>query len=103
MRVFAVGEVVRPSEPILKIVAADADLMVMAQLEPINVDQVHAGQDAAPASTKLLKHSVLTVHVNKNYVRLPSFSTGFCKICVIVGCFRIGYAQGLLPARKAMW
>ena len=46
MRVFAVGEVVRPGEPILKIVPADAKLVVRAQLEPIHVDQVHAGQVA---------------------------------------------------------
>ena len=45
-RVFAVGEVVRPGEPILKIVPADAKLVVRAQLEPIHVDQVHAGQAA---------------------------------------------------------
>ena len=46
MRVFALGEVVRPGEPILNIMPEDAELMVMAQLEPIHVDQVHAGQEA---------------------------------------------------------
>ena len=46
MKVFAPGEVVRPGEPILHIVPAGAGLVVRAQLEPIDVDQVHAGQDA---------------------------------------------------------
>ena len=46
MRVSTVGEVVRPGEPILQVVPADAQLVVMAQLEPIHVDQVRPGQDA---------------------------------------------------------
>ena len=46
MKVFALGEVVRPGEPILHIVPEGAGLMVRAQLEPIHVDQVHGGQDA---------------------------------------------------------
>ena len=45
MTVFALGEVVRPGEPILKIVPADTDLMVRARLEPIHVDQVWPGQE----------------------------------------------------------
>ena len=47
MEVNALGEVVRPGEPILKIVPDDAGLVVVARLEPIHVDQVHAGQEAA--------------------------------------------------------
>ena len=47
MRVFAVGEVVRPGEPILRIVPEGATLVVRAQLEPIHVDQVRLGQEAA--------------------------------------------------------
>lgn len=43
---FAAGEVVRPGEPILHIVPAGADLVVMAQLDPIDVDQVYPGQSA---------------------------------------------------------
>ena len=46
MRVFAPAEVVQPGEPILKIVPADAALVVRAQLEPIHVDQVWPGQEA---------------------------------------------------------
>ena len=46
MRVFALGEVVRPGEPSLNIVPEGAELKVMAQLEPIHVDQVHPGQEA---------------------------------------------------------
>ena len=44
--VSTVGEVVRPGEPILRIVPEDAALVVRAQLEPIHVDQVHPGQEA---------------------------------------------------------
>ena len=46
MGVNALGEVVRPGESILKIVPDDAELVVVAQLDPIHVDQVHAGQEA---------------------------------------------------------
>ena len=46
MQVFALGEVVRPGESILNIVPAGAELKVMAQLEPIHIDQVHPGQEA---------------------------------------------------------
>ena len=46
LTVFAAGEVVRPGEPILHIVPAGADLVVMAQLDPIDVDQVYPGQSA---------------------------------------------------------
>ena len=44
--VFAPQEVVRPGEPILQIVPEDAGLVVMARLNPIDVDQVYAGQEA---------------------------------------------------------
>ena len=46
MAVFAPREVVRPGEPILQIVPADASLVVMARLDPIHVDQVYPGQEA---------------------------------------------------------
>ncbi len=46
MTVFALGEVVRPGGPILKIVPEDAELVVRAQLSPIYVDQVWPGQKA---------------------------------------------------------
>ena len=46
MTVFAPREVVRPGEPILKIVPADAPLVVMAKIQPIDVDQVYPGQPA---------------------------------------------------------
>ena len=46
MQVFAPAEVVHPGEPILKILPADAALVVRAQLEPIHVDQVWPGQEA---------------------------------------------------------
>ena len=46
MRVFARREVVRPGEPILRIVPGNADFVVLAQLEPIYIDQVYVGQEA---------------------------------------------------------
>ena len=46
MRVFAPGEVVNPGEPILSIVPEGAGLVVLAQLDPIHVDQLYAGQEA---------------------------------------------------------
>ena len=46
MEVFALGEVVRPGESILRIVPDSARLVVVARLEPIHVDQVHVGQEA---------------------------------------------------------
>ena len=46
MRVFAPGEVVNPGEPILSIVPDDTGLVVLAQLDPIHVDQLYAGQEA---------------------------------------------------------
>ena len=61
MRVFAPAEVVRPGEPILKIVPEDAALVVRATLDPIHVDQVWPGQEATvlfpafPARTTRLR------------------------------------------------
>ena len=46
MRVFAMREVVRPGEQILRIVPEDAALVVLARLQPIYVDQVYPGQTA---------------------------------------------------------
>ena len=46
MTVFAPGEVVRPGEPILRIVPDDARLVVRARIRPIDVDQVYPGQPA---------------------------------------------------------
>lgn len=46
MAVFTPREVVLPGEPILRIVPEDAPLVVLAQLAPVNVDQVYPGQEA---------------------------------------------------------
>ena len=46
MAVFARREVVQPGEPMLRIVPEDADLVVVARLDPIHVDQVWRGRDA---------------------------------------------------------
>ena len=46
MQVFALREVIRPGESILRIVPEDADLVVRARLQPIYVDQVYPGQSS---------------------------------------------------------
>ena len=46
MTAFASGEVVRPGEPILQIVPLDARLVVMARIQPTDIDQVYPGQPA---------------------------------------------------------
>lgn len=46
MTVFALGEVVRPGDPILRIVPKETGLVVIAQVDPIHVDQVYEGQAA---------------------------------------------------------
>ena len=46
MTVFALKSVVRAAEPMLYIVPSDSDLVVDAQIDPIHIDSVRAGQDA---------------------------------------------------------
>lgn len=46
LAVFAPQEVVRPGEPILQIVPADAGLVVIANVDTIDIDQVWLGQEA---------------------------------------------------------
>lgn len=46
MTVFALKSVVRPAEPILYIVPSDSALVVDAQIDPIDIDSVIAGQEA---------------------------------------------------------
>ena len=45
-RFFAVGSVVQPAEPIMYVIPQDRPLHVAARIEPVNVDQVFAGQQA---------------------------------------------------------
>ncbi len=46
MNIFAPQEVVFPGEPMLEIVPEDANLIVIARVQLIDVDQVHPGQEA---------------------------------------------------------
>ncbi len=46
MTVHALKSVVRAAEPILYIVPSDSALVVDAQVDPIHIDSVHAGQEA---------------------------------------------------------
>ena len=43
-RVLAVNAVVRPADPIMFIVPGDAALQISARVDPISIDEVHAGQ-----------------------------------------------------------
>lgn len=45
MTVHAIKSVVRPAEPILYVVPSDSELIVEAQVEPINRDEVFKGQE----------------------------------------------------------
>lgn len=47
LRIFAEGAVVRPGEDLLYILPTDKPLLVSARLEPINIDEVTVGQEAA--------------------------------------------------------
>lgn len=47
LQVFARRAVLRPAEPVLFIVPQDRPLIIMAQVDPINIDQVAAGQDVS--------------------------------------------------------
>ncbi|PIV78592.1 MAG: HlyD family type I secretion periplasmic adaptor subunit [Rhodobacteraceae bacterium CG17_big_fil_post_rev_8_21_14_2_50_63_15] len=46
MKVFAVQSVVQAAEPLLFIIPQDQPLVVSARVEAINIDEVHAGQEA---------------------------------------------------------
>jgi HlyD family secretion protein len=46
MAVYALKSVVRPADPILYIVPSDSELVVDAQIDPIHIDSVRAGQEA---------------------------------------------------------
>jgi HlyD family secretion protein len=46
MAVYALKSVVRPADPILYIVPSDSALVVDAQIDPIHIDMVRAGQEA---------------------------------------------------------
>lgn len=46
MRVFTVGGVVRPGDPMLDIVPISDDLIIRAKVQPLDADRVSAGMDA---------------------------------------------------------
>lgn len=45
LTVFAERSVIRPADPLLYIVPQDRPLLITGQIDPINVDEVHLGQD----------------------------------------------------------
>ncbi len=46
MTVHALKSVIRPAEPVLYVVPNDTEMVVDAQVEPIHIDQLYAGQEA---------------------------------------------------------
>ena len=46
MRVHAIKSVIRPADPIMFIVPTDSGMIVEARVNPIDIDNVHIGQDA---------------------------------------------------------
>lgn len=46
-RIFALQSVVSPAEPIMYIIPQDQPMVVSSRVDPIDVDQVHVGQDAS--------------------------------------------------------
>ncbi len=46
MRIFTVGGVVRPGDPLLDIVPISDDLIIRAKVQPLDADRVSAGMDA---------------------------------------------------------
>ncbi|MEM9047634.1 MAG: HlyD family type I secretion periplasmic adaptor subunit [Pseudomonadota bacterium] len=44
--VFAIRAVIRQAEPIMYVVPVDSDLVITTRVEPINIDEVHVGQEA---------------------------------------------------------
>jgi HlyD family type I secretion membrane fusion protein len=46
MRIFTVGGVVRPGDPILDIVPTSEDLVVRAKVSPLDIDRVYPGMNA---------------------------------------------------------
>lgn len=46
-RVMAVNAVVRPADPMMFIIPADAALQISARVDPVSIDEVHAGQQVS--------------------------------------------------------
>lgn len=46
IRVHTIGGVIRPAEPVMDIIPLDDDLVIAAQIRPIDIDSVSIGQDA---------------------------------------------------------
>ncbi|MCY4375291.1 MAG: HlyD family type I secretion periplasmic adaptor subunit [Spirochaetaceae bacterium] len=105
LTVFAAREVVRPGEPILHIVPAGADLVVMAQLDPIDVDQVYPGQSAAlrfsafPARTTS-EFSGSVKRISADAVRDPDTGRSWYLLEVAIGG-PIDHDDGTLPTFAA--
>ena len=46
LKVFTLGQVIRPGEPMLDVVPDDERLIIQAQFSPVDIDVVHQGQNA---------------------------------------------------------
>ena len=90
MAVFAPGEVVLPGEPILRIVPEGSDLIVMARIEPIHVDQVYPGQEAVLRFTAFPLQATpetdgYVVRVSADAVRDPQSGLSWFEIELAMG------------------
>ncbi|MDW4549741.1 HlyD family type I secretion periplasmic adaptor subunit [Defluviimonas sp. D31] len=61
-RVFALQSVIRAAEPMMYIVQGDQPLQVKARINPVHIDQVHAGQDVTLRFTTFDSRTTPEVH-----------------------------------------
>jgi HlyD family secretion protein len=61
-RVFALGSVISPADPLMFVIPQDQPMIVAARVETIHIDQVHVGQSASlrfAAFDRLLKPEII--------------------------------------------
>ncbi|WOF72538.1 HlyD family type I secretion periplasmic adaptor subunit [Parvibaculaceae bacterium PLY_AMNH_Bact1] len=64
LAMHTLGGVVRPAEPILKIVPAEKHLIINVRVEPLHIDQIYAGQSAFVKLTAFNSRSVPDLECN---------------------------------------
>ena len=106
MTVVAPGEVVLPGEPILHVVPEESDLVVIAQVAPIHVDQVYAGQEAVLRFTAFPLQATPefeghVVRVSADAVRDPESGESWFEVELGMGGPLWADAAGDGPARVA--
>ena len=90
MKVFSVGEVVKPGEEVARVVPDTGELIVIANLDLIDIDQVHAGQDvdlmfaAFPARTALVYEGNVR-RISADALKDPQSGTSWYEIEIGIG------------------